>query len=211
MPKVLPKYTLGEELVNAISHGLGAVLGVVGTVLLALKAVDTVQRIAAIVYGCSLVLMFAMSCLYHTVTAQRAKYVLRVFDHSAVSLLIAGTYTPYTMIALRGTLGWVLLAIVWGCAILNIVLSAVNMEKFKTASMVCYIASGWCILPALNTLLQSMTTPGIWLLFLGGVVYTVGIVFYKLKKIPYMHAVWHIFVIAGAVLQYWSLYGYVFG
>lgn len=210
MAKVLPKYTLGEELINAISHGLGAVLGIVGTVLLALKATDTVQLVAAIVYGCALVLMFTMSCLYHAITAKRAKYVFRVFDHSAVALLIAGTYTPYTMIALRGVLGWVLLAVVWTFTVLNIVLSAVNMEKFKTVSMVCYIASGWCILPALGTLLQSMTAPGIWLLFLGGVAYTVGIVFYKLKKIPYMHAVWHLFVITGAVLQYLSLYGYVY-
>ena len=207
----LPQYRLGEELCNAISHGVGAIAAIVGTVWLLGKATDGWQKGAAIVYGVSLTLMFLMSCLYHALTAPKAKYIFRIFDHSAVALLIAGTYTPYTLVALRGTVGWILFAVVWSCTALTILLSVIDMDRFKVPCLMCNLASGWCIIGAIVPLLSVLPTGGVWLLVAGGVAYTVGIVFYRLKTVPYAHAVWHLFVLLGATLQYFSLYGYVFG
>ena len=208
-------YTLGEELFNAITHGVGAGLAIAGTVILLVMSRGAWQVVASAIYGAGMILLFTMSCLYHSLTNPTGKYVMRVFDHTTIFLLIAGTYTPFTLVTLREggytALGWTLFGIVWAVAILGITLNAVSLERFKKLSMVCYVASGWCIVAATWPMMQSMDSRGLLLLLLGGVMYTGGLVFYRLKKIKYMHSIWHLFVLAGAILHYFCILFYVVG
>lgn len=207
----LKMYTLAEEIGNAVTHGIGALLGVWGLVMMILRSTDVWQIVASCIYGSALILLFTMSCLYHALTHRGAKHVMRVFDHSSIFFLIAGTYTPYTLVTLRGALGWVLFGVVWGAAILGITLNAVSIERFKKFSMVCYLAAGWCVLFAIVPLLQKLDSTGFWLLLGGGVLYTVGILFYRKKTVRWFHTIWHVFVLGAAVLQFLSVYLYVLG
>lgn len=209
--RVCPRYSLGEEIGNAVSHGVGALLGLIAIVLMLLKSTDVWQTVSAIVYGVSIVVLFTMSCLYHSLTNEKARYVMRVFDHTSIFLLIAGTYTPYTLITLHGTLGWVLFAAVWTCAVVGITLNAISIERFKVFSMIAYIASGWCVVIAIVPLIRNLEAAGWWLLLAGGVLYTVGILFYRRKNVRWFHMIWHLFVLAAAVCQFLSIYLYVIG
>ena len=203
-------YTLGEEIANAITHGVGSALAVAGTVILIVNAVgDPWKVVSASIYGFSMILLFTMSCLYHAITNQRAKRIIRVFDHTSIFVLIAGTYTPFTLVTLRGWVGWTIFGIVWGAAVFGIVLNIISIARFKTVSMVCYIASGWCVVIAFVPLLQKLALPGMLLLILGGLVYTGGILFYRRKGVRAMHALWHGFVLAGALLHYFDILFYV--
>lgn len=214
MPKVkkLVHYTLGEELCNAISHGLGAALSIAGLVVLLVSAQNAWEYVSFSIYGASMIILFLMSCLYHSLTHPTAKYVMRVFDHTAIYLLIAGTYTPFTLITLRQqvpVVGWTVFGMVWAAAIVGIVLNAISIERFKRVSMVCYIGSGWCIVAAMYPLIQAMEPGGLLLLAGGGICYTAGLLFYGWKKVRYMHSVWHLFVLAGALLHYFCVLLYV--
>lgn len=207
----LPDYTRGEERLNAVSHGVGALFAVAGTIVMLICAAtysDMVGIVSSAIYGLSLIVLYAMSTLYHAVTDIKTKKILRVLDHSSVFLLIAGTYTPYTLVTIKGTMGWVIFGIVWGSAILGIALNAVSIEKFKGVSMILYIASGWAAVIGIKPIVENMAPNGVILLFLGGVFYTGGIVFYALKKHRYFHGIWHIFVLAGSVCHYFSLLFY---
>lgn len=176
-----------------------------------LRSSDVWQVVASCIYGGSLVLLFTMSCLYHALTHKGAKHVMRIFDHSGIFLLIAGTYTPYTLVTLRGALGWVLFGVVWGAAALGVTLNAISIERFKKFSMICYLSAGWCVLFAIVPLIRAMDAVGFWLLLAGGLMYTVGILFYRQKTRPWFHMIWHVFVLAAAILQFASVYGYVLG
>ena len=203
-------YSILEEIVNAITHGLGAAFAVAGIVLLLLRSGgDPWKVVSASIYGASMILLFTMSCLYHAITNTRAKQILRVFDHSTIFILIAGTYTPFTLVTLRGWIGWTIFGVVWGVAVLGIILNAISIERFKVISMVGYITSGWCVIAAIGPLVERMVLPGLVLLISGGVAYTVGLVFYALKNVRYMHSIWHVFVFAGALLQYFCILFYV--
>lgn len=204
-------YSLGEEIGNAVSHGVGSLLGILGLVLMILKSADVWQTVSACIYGGSIVLLFTMSCLYHALSNEKAKRVMRVFDHSSIFLLIAGTYTPYTLVTLRGALGWTLFGIVWGAAILGITLNAISIERFKTFSMIAYIASGWCVVIAVVPLIRNLPFGGLMYLLAGGLLYTGGILFYRKKTIRWFHMVWHLFVLAAAICQFLSIYLYVLG
>ena len=204
-------YTLGEEIGNAITHGIGGALGVWGLVMLILKATDPWQVVSGCLYGASLVVLFTMSCLYHALSNESAKRVMRVFDHTSIFLLIAGTYTPYTLVTLRGPLGWVLFGIVWGAAAVGITLNAVSIERFKTFSMICYIAAGWVVVIAVVPMIRHLAVGGLLLLLAGGLLYTGGILFYRKKSVRWFHMVWHLFVLAAAVCHYLSIYYYVIG
>lgn len=207
---VLPSYTVGEEIGNAITHGFGALCAVVGTVFLFQFAGDDPWKLVGSgVYGFSMVLLFTMSCLYHALTAPRAKKVMRVFDHTSIFLLIAGTYTPITLVPLRGPVGWTLFAIVWTACIVGIVLNAISIERFKKFSMWCYIASGWCVVIAVVPVVQMVPWQGLLFLLAGGIAYTGGVYFYKKKTVRWFHTVWHLFVFAGALLQYFAVLLYV--
>lgn len=206
----LPFYSVSEEIGNAVTHGAGALLAAAGTVLLLVKSAgDPWNVTASAIYGAAMFLLFAMSTLYHAITNARAKRFLRILDHSTIFLLIAGTYTPFTLITLRGTVGWTIFGIVWGVAAAGITLNLISVERFKKLSMAGYIASGWCIVLAMVPLVRAMAWQGVLLLFLGGVFYTGGVLFYRRKNVPYMHMIWHFFVLAGAAAHYFCIAFYV--
>lgn len=201
-------YTVGEEIFNSISHGVGTLLSIAALVLLIIFAVlysDGYGLASALVYGISLILLYTMSMVYHIVQNQTAKRVLRIFDHCSIFILIAGTYTPYLLGPLRGPLGWTIFGIIWGVTAIGILLNAISLERFKVISLVCYILMGWGIVLSIKPLAQNVELPGIILLGAGGLVYTVGVIFYVMKKYRYMHSVWHLFVLAGSVCHYFSI------
>ena len=207
----LPHYTLGEEIFNSVSHGVGVALACVGFgILIVLSALygDAWAVSSSIVYSFSLFALYLASTLYHACPNRRVKGVLQVLDHCSIFLLIAGTYTPYTLITLRGALGWSLFAVVWGAAIVGVVLNAIDVQKYSRISMVCYVAMGWVVVLAIRPLMASLAWNGLVLLALGGVFYTVGIVFYVIRR-SYMHSIWHLFVFAGAALHYLCILFYV--
>lgn len=208
----IPNYTLSEELINAISHGFGAILGIVALVLCVIKSSNALDIVCSCIYGASMIILYLMSTMYHALKRNRAKKVFRVIDHCSVYFLIAGTYTPYTLIGLGGAVGWVFFSIVWVAAIVGITLNAVNISKFKIFSMITYIASGWIIILAMKPLIESIPLNGIGLLLLGGVGYTIGAVLYiigKKKSLKYAHSVFHFFVLIGSLLHFFSIYVYV--
>lgn len=207
-----PSYTLGEELVNAISHGIGALLAVAALVLLIVSAAfsgSALYVVCSCIYGSTLVLMYVFSTLYHSLTNPKAKAVFRVFDHASIFLLIAGTYTPYALISLLNDGGIWIFAIIWAAAILGVVLNAVNLEKFSIFCHICYVVMGWLIIFRMKPLMHTVAPGGIIFLVLGGVVYTLGIIFFAMPKLRYMHSVWHFFVLGGSILHFFSIYLYV--
>lgn len=204
-------YSISEEIFNAITHGIGAGMAIAGLVVLLVCSKDPWQAVSSAIYGSSMIFLFLMSCMYHALANPKAKKVFRVFDHTSIFFLIAGTYTPFTLVTLRGWVGWTIFGVVWGVAVLGIVLNAVSIEKFKVISMVGYIASGWCVVAAIVPMVQRMEWPGLVLLLAGGVFYTAGLIFYRKKEIRYMHSIWHLFVLAGAILHYFCILFYVIG
>ncbi|MBE5937481.1 MAG: hemolysin III family protein [Lachnospiraceae bacterium] len=210
----IPKYTLGEEIVNAISHGIGAIFGIVALVVCIVGAArggGAIEVLSAVIFGVSLVIMYTMSTIYHSLKPCKGKRVLRVFDHCCIFLLIAGSYTPFTLVSLRGKTGWALFALVWGISILGIVLNAVNVEKFKVFSMIAYIALGWLIIFKFKDLYNAVPFGCIKLLLAGGITYTVGAIIYGIgSKVKYMHSIWHFFVVGGSVLHFLSILIYVY-
>ena len=209
----IPKYSLSEELLNAISHGLGALFGIVGTVLCIVKAANTGDPwriVSGSIFGVTVLLLYLMSCLYHALKVNMAKRVFRVIDHCTIFLLIAGTYTPFTLVTLRGTVGWVLFGIVWGMAVLGISLNAVNLKKFSKISVACYLVMGWAIVAAFQPLAEALAPQGVSLLIWGGIAYTVGAILYGIgAKVKYFHSVFHFFCLAGTVLHFFAIYLYV--
>jgi hemolysin III len=206
------QYSLAEEIAHAITHGVGLLLGIAGLVVLVVLASvrgNAWHVVSASVYGATLVLLYASSTLYHAIPAPKAKGVFRTLDHAAIYLLIAGTYTPFTLVNLRGGWGWTLFGLVWGLAALGIVLEAVAKRRMRILSVVLYIGLGWLIAIAVKPLLSSVEAGGIALLVLGGLAYTVGVIFYGWRRLPYHHAVWHLFVMAGSVLHYFAVLFYV--
>ena len=209
----LHKYSLAEELISSISHGVGAGLSiaalVVGVVLSVLYN-NAWCVVSVSVYGSMLIILYTMSTIYHGLRPNSGKKVFRVIDHCSIFLLIAGTYTPYTLVTLRGPLGWVLFGIVWGAAALGITLNAVDFKKFAVFSMICYLTMGWAIIFAIKPLLARLAAGGLLFLLLGGVAYTVGAVLYLIgRHKKYIHSVWHFFVLAGSILHYFSILFYV--
>jgi len=200
-----------EEAVNSLTHGLGAVLATVGLIVLTLAAArqGTARAVVGcVVFGTTLVFLYASSTLYHAVAHARAKAVLRVLDHSAIFLLIAGTYTPFTLVSLRGPWGWSLFAVVWGLALAGITLR-LTLRRRPTALFVSlYLAMGWSVVVAAKPLLAAVAPGGIALLAAGGLAYSVGVVFYVWRR-PYHHAIWHAFVLAGSAFHYAAVLLYV--
>ena len=212
MMKLPRKQTFSEELFNAISHGVGAMSAIAAMVLMLVRAQDPWQTVSACIYGGSMFFLYMASTLYHSMFHEGAKRVLRVFDHCSIYVLIAGTYTPYTLVALRGAVGWTLFGIIWGGAVLGIVLNAISLERFKILSNVLYLVMGWTIIMTLGPLNSAVAPMGVMLLVLGGILYTVGMVFFGLgKKVRGMHPLWHVFVLGGSVLHFLSVYLYVLG
>jgi len=209
----LHKYSLGEELINSISHGVGALLAIAAMIVGIVFSVlynNSWCVVSVTIYGSTLILLYTNSTLYHALKPNAGKKVFRVIDHCSIFLLIAGTYTPYTLVTLRGGLGWTLFGIVWAAAVLGITLTAIDLKKFAKFSMVCYLAMSWDIIFAIKPLLAHMASGGLALLLIGGAFYTVGAVLYGIgRRKKYIHSVWHFFVIAGSVMHYFSILIYV--
>ena len=205
-------YSLGEEIANSVIHGIGVVLSIAALVLLLTFSVmsgDGFKIAASIVYGVSLVLEYTASTLYHAFPQPRVKHVFKVLDHCGIYLLIAGTYTPFCLVTLRESGGWQLFFVVWGLAIAGIAMEAFWVYRPRWLSALVYLALGWLVVVAIRPLVASIDPAGLWLLIAGGLCYTVGTVFYVLKKVPYMHAVWHLWVLAGSVLHFLAVLLYV--
>lgn len=206
--KEIKRYSLGEEIFSSVTHGVGSMLSIAGTVvLIVLSAVysDAWAVVSSCIFGASLIILYTVSTLYHSITNKRAKKFFRIMDHNTIFFLIAGTYTPITLAILRGALGWTLFGIVWGAAIIGIVLNSIDLERFAKPSIVCYIAMGWVIIIAFKPLIAAVNTTSLVFLIVGGVFYTVGVIFYAIKKVKYFHSVWHIFTVAGSIFHYFSI------
>lgn len=205
-------YSLREEIAHSAIHGVGVLLSIAGLVALivvARRTGDPAHVLACAIYGTTLILLYLASTLYHSIPSPRHKKLLRVLDHSAIYLLIAGTYTPITLISLRGPWGWTLFGLVWGMALLGIILKVAAIGRFRWVSMVLYLGMGWLVLVAMEPLRLAVAHAGVVLLVLGGVSYTVGTVFYGMRRMPYHHAVWHVFVLAGSAFHFFAVFYYV--
>ena len=215
--RILPKYTKGEEIFNMTSHIVGAVLGVVATVLCIVFAAirgNVYGVISGAIYGVTMIILYTMSSIYHGLSPKRySKKVFQVLDHCSIFLLIAGSYTPFALCSIREydpISGWVIFGIIWIVAILGIVLNSIDIKKFKMFSMICYLAMGWCIVFKITLLPKLLGTAGFVLLLLGGIAYTVGAVLYAIgKKHKYMHSVFHLFILLGSLLQFLCILLYV--
>lgn len=212
-PLIAQGYTLAEEIANSISHGIGLVFGIVGLVLLLGQAADTHASTLAItsyaLYGGSMILLFLASTLYHAIPHPRAKIWLKKFDHCAIYLLIAGTYTPFLLVGLDSPLARGLMVVIWGLALLGILFKLTIAHRFKVLSLVTYLAMGWLSLVVIYELAMRLSPGGITLLAVGGLIYSLGVIFYVCKRIPYNHAIWHGFVLGGSVCHFLAIYLYV--
>jgi len=197
-----------EEIANAITHGIGLLLSIAGfVVLLVLAALrGTAWHIVACsIYGATLICLYAASTLYHAVISPRVKRALRIFDHSAIYLLISGTYTPFLLVSLRGPWGWSLLGVIWGLALAGVLFKFWFVERFAILSTVVYIAMGWLVVIAAKPVITHLSLTAIIWLLAGGLAYTGGVIFFAAKRIPYSHAIWHLFVLAGSICHYFAV------
>lgn len=198
-----------EEWLNSLSHGLGVILSVIGTITLIVAASrmgDTWKIISFSIFGATLVLLYLASALYHISRHRGLRAVFQALDHCAIFLLIAGTYTPFLLVNMRGPVGWTLFAIIWSLAFTGMVLKLVFRNRFELVRVGVYLAMGWLIVFASSDLAASLGNTAFYLTIVGGVVYTVGVGFYLADRIPYMHAVWHLFVIGGSALHFSAVY-----
>ncbi|WP_026694966.1 PAQR family membrane homeostasis protein TrhA [Peribacillus kribbensis] len=205
-------FTKKEELLNAITHGIGVLLSLAALVFLIIDsaAKGTVWHLVSfIVFGVTMVLLYVSSTLVHSFPAGRAKDLFEIFDHSAIYLFIAGTYTPFTLIVIKGPMGWSLLSIVWGIAVVGVVFKTFFVKKFLFISTILYIVMGWLIVVAWGPLTAALPAEGIQLLAGGGILYTFGAVFYVWRGFPFHHAVWHLFVLGGTAAHFFAVLYYV--
>ena len=203
-----PFYTLGEEIANSVTHGIGAALAVAGlTVLVVLSAIygDAWRVVSFTIYGSSLIILYSASTLYHSVQHPKAKQLFRTLDHTSIYVLIAGTYTPFMLISVRGTMGWTLLAIVWAMAVTGIVWKIFFLGRFEVMATIMYILMGWMGVIAFRQMLVNIPPLGVTMLFAGGIVYTLGVIFYAWEKLPYNHAIWHLFVLGGSICHFFAM------
>lgn len=207
------RYSLGEEIFNSITHGIGARLAIAALVLLIVKAATQAPHglkayyvTSWTLFGSSLVILYLMSTLYHALTPPKAKSVFSVFDHASIYVLIAGTYTPFCLASLHGALGWTLFGIIWALAITGITLYSVFGSKLRAASVITYILMGWLIVFAFKPMYNVLPPVSIVFLISGGIAYTAGVFFYSMKDPKWMHSIWHLFVMAGSVLHFFSVY-----
>jgi hemolysin III len=197
-----------EEIANAITHGIGLLLSIAGfVVLLVLAALrGTAWHIVACsIYGTTLICLYAASTLYHAVISPRVKRALRIFDHSAIYLLISGTYTPFLLVSLRGPWGWSLFGVIWGLALAGVLFKFWFVERFAILSTAVYIAMGWLVVIAAKPVITHLPLTAIIWLLAGGLAYTGGVIFFAAKRIPYSHAIWHLFVLAGSICHYFAV------
>ena len=205
--------TLGEEIANAVSHGVGSLLAVAACVIVIVRSAFTstaIGVVSAAIYGASLILLYTFSSLYHSLTNVRAKSVFRVFDHCSIFFLILGTYTPICLNMIRGAMGWTLFGINAFCTVIGVVFNSIDLKKFAKPSLVLYILMGWSVLISIKTVVSLTPFTGLVFLVVGGLLYTIGIIFYKLKSVKYMHFIWHLFVLGGSIMHYFYILFYCY-
>ena len=206
------EFSLTEEIWHAITHGIGLGLSIAGLVVLVVfSALDgTALSVAcSAIFGAALIILYGSSTLYHAITHTKVKKIFQQLDHASIYVLIAGTYTPITLLALEGAWGWSIFGVIWGAALLGISLKIIYPNRFETFSLILYVIMGWMIVIAIQPLLDSMESGGLWLLLAGGLSYTFGVIFYVWDKLPFNHAIWHLFVLGGSILHYLMVLFYV--
>lgn len=201
-------YTLAEEIANSITHGIGAGLSIAGLTALIILSVlfgDTWRIVSFSIYGTTLVMVYLSSTLYHSFQRPRLKRLFQIFDHSAIYLLIAGTYTPFLLISLRGAWGWTFMVVIWSLALLGVGFKAFFIERYQKISAASYVLMGWLVVIAAEQLLEKLSTSTLIWLAAGGAAYTLGVVFLAWRKLPYNHTIWHLFVLAGSFCHYFAV------
>lgn len=214
--RILPDYTKGEEIFNMVSHTVGGAFGIAALVLCIIRAAlkgNVWGVVGSSIYGASLIILYSFSSIYHGLAKNIGKKVMQILDHCAIFFLIAGTYTPIALGPIRRNstvLGWSIFGIVWIFAVIGIIFNSIDLKKYSTFSMICYIGMGWCIIAISKTALKSIALTGLILLLIGGIAYTVGAVLYAIgKKRKYAHCIFHIFVVIGSILQFFAIYFYI--
>ncbi len=200
--------TLREEIVNSITHGIGIPLSIAALVILVVTAVvhgNVWHVVSFSIFGASLILLYTSSTLYHSITRKRIKNLFARFDHAAIFVLIAGTYTPYLLTSLRGVWGWSLFGVIWGLALAGVVIRSIYLTKFRKLMVGIYLAMGWMFVIALHEIIKNLPPLSLLFLFLGGISYSAGVIFYAWRKLPYAHGIWHIFVLGGSILHFFSV------
>ena len=206
------RYDIADEVASSITHGIGVCLAIAGLAILTAYASmngTAIHVVTCSIYGATLIFQYLASALYHGITHQKAKNILQIFDHIAILLLIAGSYTPFTLVNLQGTLGWSLFGTVWGLAILGIIMEVTSLRKYKVAMLVLYLLMGWTAIVAVKPLLETLQAGGLTLIIVGGVIYSLGVIFYSWKKLPFNHSIWHLFVLAGSITHFFAILFYV--
>jgi len=212
MESILNRHSINEETANSITHGIGIILAIVALGILTVCASiygNPKHIISVSVYGVTLILLYTTSTLYHSIQHPRTKNIFQILDHSAIYLLIAGTYTPFTLISLHGPWGWSLFAVIWCLACIGTAIQFSQTVRWRVVSLALYVGMGWAIMVAIKPLILSVAPGGILLLFLGGLAYTFGILFYRWKSLKFHHAVWHVFVLTGSTLHFFAVLFYV--
>lgn len=216
--RILPEYTKGEEIFNMVTHIVGASFGVVALVLCIVFS--SIHRnpyaiVSSAIYGVSLIVLYTMSSIYHGMSPKKetTKKVFQILDHCSIFLLIAGSYTPFCLVMFREyntALGWIIFGVIWAMAILGIVLNSIDIKSYKKFSMICYLGMGWCIIFTAGLLPKLLGIPGLSLLVAGGIAYSIGAIIYGVgKKKKYMHSIFHLFILAGSILQFFSIFLFV--
>jgi len=204
----IKQYTAGEEIVNSVTHGIGALLSVAGLVVLIIFAVwygDNWHVVSFSIFGGSLIVLYSASTLYHGFSNPSLKTIFKKMDHSAIFLLIAGTYTPFVLVTLRGALGWSLFGTIWALAVIGIGVKFITIFRFRGLSVILYLFMGWLGVIAIKEILHGVPLPSFTLLVIGGLSYTTGVIFYWYRKLPFNHAIWHLFVLCGSIFHYFSV------
>jgi len=205
-------YSAGEEIAHTATHAVGLLLSIAGLAVLVTFSAQNGNIwhiVSTSVFGATLIMLYATSTLYHGIPHAKAKPILQKLDHAAIYLLIAGTYTPFTLVSLRGEWGWTLFGLVWSIAIAGVMLELISKQRYKRVSIGLCLGLGWLVLIAIKPMLRSVETGGLLLLLAGGLSYSFGVIFYVWKSLPYHHAIWHLFVLAGSVLQFFSILFFV--
>ncbi len=205
-------FSIIEEIWHAISHGIGLALSIAGlTILVSFSAMNgsAITIVSSAIFGTTLILLYGSSTLYHAITHHDIKQRFQQFDHASIYLLIAGSYTPITLVSLGGAWGWSIFAAVWTIAVIGIYITFVYPRRFEKLSLLLYVIMGWIIVIAIKPLLASMESGGLWLLLAGGLSYTAGVIFYVWEKLPFNHAIWHLFVLGGSILHFFMVLLYV--
>ncbi len=204
----LKKYTTGEEIMNGITHGIGTGLSIAGLVILVVLAAlygDPWHIVSFSIFGATLIVLYSASTLYHSISNPRAKTILKKLDHSAIFLLIAGTYTPFVLVSIRGAWGWSIFGVIWALALFGITMKFISVFRYQKLAVVLYLFMGWLGVIAIKEIVGAISTPSLVLLVAGGLSYTTGVIFYALRKMPFNHGIWHIFVLGGSVSHFFSV------